>query len=69
MDDKYEGRYFLEDKPDHSYIRGYFESVEEAKRYAIKRGLSWWRVVAYDHIRNCWDVLLTGGNSNEQNQI
>lgn len=69
MDDKYEGRYFLEDRPGHSHIRGWFESIEKAKRYAIKEGLSWWRVVAFDHIRNGWDILLTGGNNNEQNQI
>lgn len=55
--ENYETGYFLEDKPGHSVVRGSFESIEKAKKYAAEHNMSWWRVVGYNYTTNGWDVL------------
>lgn len=55
--DKYESRYFLEDKPGHSKYRGWFNSAEEAVERAKKDNMVWWRVVGYNYETSKWDTL------------
>lgn len=55
--ENYETGYFLEDKPGHSVVRGSFESVEKAKKYAAEHNMPWWRVVGYNYTTNNWDIL------------